>query len=82
MTLLLFKTNKPGRGEYLQAKMQELGSFPCSDLHVQLAAEGPSQWAAAPGRCAGRAALPPAELGQAASNGLALEMGATSVCKR
>lgn len=34
---------------HLQAKMQEVNSLQCSDLHVHLAAEGPSLWPEAPG---------------------------------
>ena len=43
MTLVLLESNKPGGG-HLQAKMQENSSLQCSDLHVHVAAEGPSLW--------------------------------------
>ncbi|XP_014795315.1 PREDICTED: uncharacterized protein LOC106886685 [Calidris pugnax] len=46
------------------------------------AAEGPSLWSAAPGHHVGRAAVAATELGQATSNGLALEMGSTSACQQ
>lgn len=47
----------------------------CSDLHLHLAAEGPSPQPETPRYHADRAALPPAELGQAESSRLAPEMG-------
>lgn len=53
----------------------------CSDLHLHLAAEGPSPQPETPRYHADRAALPPAELGQAESSRLAPEMESTSVWK-
>lgn len=81
MTLVLLESNKLSGG-HLQAKMQEISSLQCSDLHIHLAAEGPSPWPAAPGCHVSRAAWSPAELGQAASNGLVLDVGFTSPCKQ
>lgn len=79
--------NRCGKLEMKARNMVSLSSrvetiiLQCSDLHLHLATEGPSPWPETLGCCADRAALPPAELGQAESVRLAPETGSTSVWK-
>lgn len=61
--------------------MQENSSLQYSDLDVHLAVEGLSPGQQHLGAEQGRAALPPTQLDQEASNRPAQEMESTSACK-